>query len=122
MFVVGFVAEVGVDVGVVGVAAAAHGHIRHGPAGGFSDDGVRGVGGDALRGVHGDGVAQVDMLTQVVAFEDDAGLVGEPFGGDAVGRRRRRRRRASGCRCGPAQARGLHRVRRLVGFARRCGG
>jgi hypothetical protein len=26
------------------------------------------------------------MLAQVVVFEDDAGLIGEAFGGDAVGR------------------------------------
>jgi hypothetical protein len=85
MFVVGFAAEVGVDVGVVGVAAVAQGHVGRCAAGGFADDGLRGVGADALRGVHGDGIAEADMLTQVIVFEDDAGVVGEPFGGDAVG-------------------------------------
>src|SRR5271166_2380561 len=34
----------------------------------------------------GDGIAQADMLTQIVAFEHHACLIGEPFGGDAVGR------------------------------------
>ena len=56
MFVVGFAAEVGVDVGVVGVAAAVP--RRPMPAGGFADDGVRGVGADALRRVHGEGIAE----------------------------------------------------------------
>jgi hypothetical protein len=28
------------------------------PAGGFADDGVRGVGADALRRVHGEGIAE----------------------------------------------------------------
>ena len=39
--------------------------------------------GHALGGVHGAGVAQGDVLAQVVALEDDAGRVGEPLGGDA---------------------------------------
>ena len=32
--------------------------------------------------MHGGGVAQGDVLAQVVAVEDDAGLIGEPLGGD----------------------------------------
>jgi hypothetical protein len=47
---------------------------------------VSGVGGDALGGVHGDGVAEPDVLAQVLVVEDDACAVGEPFGGKAIRR------------------------------------
>jgi hypothetical protein len=46
---------------------------------------VCGVGGDVLGGVHGDRVAQRDVLPQIVGVEDDAGVVGEPFGGNPIG-------------------------------------
>ena len=39
---------------------------------------------NALRRVHGAGVAQGDVLAQVVACEEDAGLIGEPLGNDPV--------------------------------------
>lgn len=82
---VGFAAKSTVDVGLIGFAAAAHAHVGQCTAGGFTDGGVCGVGGVALRRMHGDGIAEADMPTQVVAFEDDARIVGAPFGGDAVG-------------------------------------
>jgi hypothetical protein len=36
--------------------------------------------------VHGDGVAEPDVLAQVLVVEDDACAVGEPFGGKAIRR------------------------------------
>jgi len=38
-----------------------------------------------LGGVHGGGITQGDVVADVVVVEDGAGLVGEPFGGDASG-------------------------------------
>src|SRR6185312_1632816 len=83
--VVGFVVELVVEVGVVGVAAAGHGDVGHGAGSSFSEDGVAGVGGDALGGVHGGGITQSDVLGEVVAVEDGAGTVGEAFCGKPIG-------------------------------------
>src|SRR5271168_2208354 len=77
VLVVGFTGRSAVDVDVVAFATARHRDVCHGAAGC--------VGGDALGGVHGGGIAQGDVLAHVVVFEDGAGLVGEPFGGDASG-------------------------------------
>jgi hypothetical protein len=82
--VVGFCVVAGVDVGKVGVAASGQRDIRHGAGRAVGEDGVGVVGGDALGGVHGDGVAQFDVLAQVVVVEDGAGVVGEPFGGHPI--------------------------------------
>src|SRR6478609_1555381 len=84
VIVVDLCAVSGVDVGLVGVAAAGQCDVGHGAAGSFSDDGVGGVGGDALGGVHGDRVPQRDVLAQIVVVEDDAGVVGESFGRNAI--------------------------------------
>ena len=73
-----------VEVGGVGVAATGHGDVEHRAGGVLAEHGVGGVGGDALGGVHGDGVAVGDVLANVVAVEDDAGVVVEASGGEAV--------------------------------------
>jgi hypothetical protein len=70
---------------VVVVAATRHCDVCHGAAGCFADHRVAGVGGDALGGVHGGGITQGDVVAHVVVVEDGAGLIGEPFGGDASG-------------------------------------
>ncbi len=76
---VGFVGDGRVDGEVVFVAAAGHADVGHGAAGAIGHDGpahsrVGGVAdGHALGGSHGAGVAEGDVLAQVVAFEDHAG-------------------------------------------------
>jgi hypothetical protein len=82
--VLGFCAVAGVDVGVVGLAAAGHGDVGHRPAGAFADDGVGGVGGDALGRMHRNCVAQGDVLGEVVGVEDDAGVVGKALSGNPI--------------------------------------
>ncbi|CPY27236.1 Uncharacterised protein [Mycobacteroides abscessus] len=62
VFVVGFAAESGVEVGVVGLAAAAEPDVGLGAGGVFTEHGVGGVDGDTLGSVDGDGISKVDML------------------------------------------------------------
>ena len=73
-----------VEVGGVGVAAAGHRDVEQGAGGVLAEHRVGGVGGDALGAVHGNGVAQNDVLAQVLILEDGAGPVIETFGGDAI--------------------------------------
>lgn len=90
VLVVGFVGDGGVDSHVVFVAAAGHRDVGQGAAGPIgqhrpADSGSVGAAdGHALGGVDGAGVAQGDVLAQVVAGEDGAGAVGEPLCGDTA--------------------------------------
>ena len=61
----------GVDVEPVGVAAAGGGDVQHLAAGGRGDERVGGVDGAALGAVGGGGIAEVDMVTDVVGREGD---------------------------------------------------
>jgi hypothetical protein len=85
VLVVGFLAQLLIQVGVVGVSSAGHGDVGHRPGGALAEQRVAAVGGDALGGVHGGGGAQSDVLGEVIAVEDCAGTVGQPFGGKPVG-------------------------------------
>jgi hypothetical protein len=71
--VVGFASDGLVDERLIGVSAAGQGDVGHCAGSTFAEDCVAVVGGDALGGVHGRGVAQGDVLAQVVTVENDAG-------------------------------------------------
>ena len=55
----------GDEVGGVGFAAAGHGDVRRGGAGGLADDDVGVVDGLALGAVDGGGVGELDVLVHV---------------------------------------------------------
>ncbi len=73
-----------VDVGMVGVASAGHGDVKQIAAGVLAENGEAGVGGDSLGGVHGNGVAEADVLAEIVLVEGGAGFVIEAFASDAT--------------------------------------
>jgi hypothetical protein len=88
---VGFVGDSWVDGEVVFVAAAGHADVGHRAAGTITEHGPADPWGGgladshALGGVQGGCVSEGDVLAQVVTFEDNAGLIGEPLGGDPPG-------------------------------------
>jgi hypothetical protein len=88
VMLVGLVGEGRINRQVVFVAAPSHADISHGTTRTIGQNRpaeavlAGAANGHALGGSHGAGVAQGDVLAQVVAVEDDAGGVGEPLGGD----------------------------------------
>src|SRR5260370_29270322 len=84
VFVVAFPGDPLVQVGGVGVAATRQSDVQKSPAGGFTEDGVGGVGGDALGGVHSDGVAVGDVVAQGVPGARDARAVAESACGNPI--------------------------------------
>ena len=61
----------GGEVDVVGVPAAGHRDVEQLPGFLAGGDGVAGVGGDALGAVHGGGVAELDVVGDVVGGQGD---------------------------------------------------
>src|SRR5262245_65704057 len=84
VFVVSFSDRALMKVGGVGCSTTCHSDIHQCTSGAFAENSMGAVGGDTLGGVHGDGVAVVDVLAQILASEDGAGVVIEAAGGDAV--------------------------------------
>ena len=87
VLVVGLAGEALIEERLVVVPPAGHRDVQHGPRGALTEDGVAALGGHTLRRVHRGGVSQGDMLTQIVTFEHHPRLVGDAFGGKAVGLR-----------------------------------
>lgn len=81
--VVGLGRVAGVEVGVVGVAAAGEGDVGQVAAGGVGQHRMGGIGGDALGGVHGDRMPELHLLTEVVVAEDRPRFVAQATGGQA---------------------------------------
>ena len=80
----------GVDVELVGVAAAGRGDVQHLAVGGGGDVGVGGVDGAALGAVGGGRIAEIDMVTDIVGGQGDVpvGRPGAAGAGDGDGCRR----------------------------------
>ena len=71
-------------MGGVGLSAAGHADVERLGCGGLGDDGVAGVDGEALGGMDGGGVAERQVLGDVVGRQDDA-LPLDPVGATEEG-------------------------------------
>src|ERR1700726_461480 len=80
VFVIGLAVQAPIYVGMVVLAAPGHRHIQHGAGGALTDDRMAAVGRDTLGRVHRGGVAQGDVLAQILALEHHPRLVGGAFG------------------------------------------
>jgi hypothetical protein len=75
VFVVGLIAELLQRKGLVVVPPARHRHIGHRPRDPLSEDGVVAVGADAVGRMNRWGVAQCDVVFEVVGLENCSGLI-----------------------------------------------
>src|SRR5262245_7262384 len=84
VLVVIFARRVLFKVSAVGVAATCHPDIWHGARSVLAKDGVAGVGRDALSRMHSPRVTAGEVLGEVFACQDRAGIVTNATGCDAV--------------------------------------